>query len=71
MEWFKKLLDSVTGAWSKWTMVQKIILGAIVVTVIVGIVLLVGGILFSQYGSSTDIAHNRSGSVGQYYQSAG
>jgi flagellar M-ring protein FliF len=42
MEWFKKLLDSVTGAWSKWTMVQKIILGAIVVTVIVGIVLLVG-----------------------------
>lgn len=42
MEWFKKMWESVKGAWGKWSLVQKIILGAIVAAVVVGLVLLVG-----------------------------
>jgi flagellar M-ring protein FliF len=40
-EWFKKLLDQLKTLWSKWTMLQKIILFGTIGVVIIAIVLLV------------------------------
>ncbi len=42
-EWFKKLLDQIKALWSKWTLVQKIILIGIVV-VIIGVIIAVSKI---------------------------
>ncbi len=42
MEWFTKMWEAVKAAWGKWSLIQKLILGAIVAAVIVGVVLLVG-----------------------------
>jgi flagellar M-ring protein FliF len=39
-EWFKKLFGQVKALWSKWTVVQKLILAGIVVVAIVAVVLL-------------------------------
>jgi flagellar M-ring protein FliF len=40
MDWLKKLVTQIRGLWGKWSMVQRIILGAIVVAVIGGVVAL-------------------------------
>jgi flagellar M-ring protein FliF len=40
MDWLKKLVTQIQGLWSKWSLVQKIILGAIVLAVIGGVVAL-------------------------------
>ena len=37
MEWFRKLIAQITALWSKWTMVQRVILIGIVAAVIVGV----------------------------------
>lgn len=42
-EWFKKLLDQIKTLWSKWTLVQKIILIGIIV-VIIGVIIAVSKI---------------------------
>lgn len=42
-EWFKKLLDQIKALWSKWTLVQKIILIGIVV-VVIGVIIAVSKI---------------------------
>lgn len=42
-EWFKKLLDQIKTLWSKWTLVQKIILIGIVV-VVIGVIIAVSKI---------------------------
>ena len=39
-EWLKKLMGRMGGLWSKWSMIQRIILGAIVAAVITGIIAL-------------------------------
>jgi flagellar M-ring protein FliF len=39
-EWLKKLISQIKTLWGKWTLVQKLILGGILVAVIVGIVIL-------------------------------
>lgn len=41
-EWIKKLVASIKGLWSKWTIVQKGILAGVVVVVIAAIVLTIG-----------------------------
>lgn len=40
MDFFKELLEKIKGAWAKWSTVQKVIFGAIIAAVIVGIFLL-------------------------------
>ena len=35
-EWLKKVVASLKGLWSKWSLVQKIILFAVIVAVVVG-----------------------------------
>ena len=42
MEWFTKMWEAVKKAWGDWSLIQKMILGGIVLAVIVGVVLLVG-----------------------------
>lgn len=39
-EWLKKLISQIKTLWGKWTLVQKLILGGILLAVIVGIVIL-------------------------------
>jgi flagellar M-ring protein FliF len=39
-EWFKKFFENIKSLWGKWSLVQKIILGAIIAIVIAGIVAL-------------------------------
>ena len=39
-EWLKKLISQIKTLWGKWTLIQKLILGGILVAVIVGIVIL-------------------------------
>ncbi|HTX73776.1 MAG TPA: flagellar basal-body MS-ring/collar protein FliF [Rectinemataceae bacterium] len=39
-EWFRKLVEQVKALWSKWTTVQKLILGGIVLVAIIAVVLL-------------------------------
>ena len=41
MEWFKKLIAQIGGYWSKWTMLQRIILVGIVLAVLAGVSALV------------------------------
>jgi flagellar M-ring protein FliF len=41
MDWLKKLLAQIQGLWTKWSLVQRIVLGAIVLAVIGGIAALV------------------------------
>ena len=48
MDWLKKLLAQVGGLWSKWSMLQRIILAGIVIAVIAGI-----GVLVSVSSSPT------------------
>ncbi len=38
-EWFKKMVDRIKSLWGKWSMVQKIILLAVVVAVVAAVVL--------------------------------
>lgn len=40
-EWLKKLWEQLRAAWKNWSMVQKIILGAVVVAVIAGLIFIV------------------------------
>jgi len=42
MDWLKKMLEQIKNLWGKWSAVQKIIFGAVIVAVIVGIGLVVG-----------------------------
>ena len=46
-EWIKKIIDKVKALWGKWTLVQKLILGGVLLVAIAGIV-----ILFSVSSSS-------------------
>ena len=39
-EWFKKTAQNLKEMWQKWSLVQKLILGAIVVVIVVAIILL-------------------------------
>ncbi len=39
-EWLKKFFENIKNLWGKWSLVQKIILGAIVLVVIVGLIAL-------------------------------
>lgn len=39
-EWLKKSIDQLKALWGKWSMVQKLILAAVVVVAVVGIVLM-------------------------------
>jgi len=41
MDWFRKLIAQVKTYWNKWSVVQKAILGGIVVAILIGIVALV------------------------------
>ncbi len=38
-EWFKKVFGQIKALWSKWTLVQKLILAGIVAAAVVGTVL--------------------------------
>ncbi|HKL86474.1 MAG TPA: flagellar basal-body MS-ring/collar protein FliF [Treponemataceae bacterium] len=49
-EWLKKLVSQISTLWGKWTLVQKVILGAILVAAIVGLV-----VLFSVSASPTTV----------------
>lgn len=49
-EWLKKLVSQISTLWGKWTLVQKVILGAILVAAIVGVV-----VLFSVSASPTTV----------------
>lgn len=40
-EWLKKFLEQITAAWKKWSVVQKIILVAIVAAVVFGLIFIV------------------------------
>jgi flagellar M-ring protein FliF len=40
MDWFKKLVAQIRGLWAKWSLVQRIVLGVIVLAVIGGLVAL-------------------------------
>ena len=37
-EWIKKITESIKGFWSKWSIVQKAIVGGIVLAVIVAVI---------------------------------
>ena len=39
-EWLKKLISQISTLWGKWTLVQKMILGGIVLVAIIGIIVL-------------------------------
>ncbi len=39
-EWLKKLFSQISALWGKWTVVQKLILGGVVLAAIVGVVVL-------------------------------
>jgi flagellar M-ring protein FliF len=39
-EWLKKLISQISTLWGKWTLVQKMILGGIVLVAVIGIVVL-------------------------------
>jgi flagellar M-ring protein FliF len=49
-EWLKKLFAQIQALWARWTLVQKLILGGIVLVAIVGVVL-----LFSVSSSPTTV----------------
>lgn len=49
-EWLKKLVSQISTLWGKWTLVQKVILAAILVASIVGLV-----VLFSVSASPTTV----------------
>ena len=40
-EWLKKLVSQIKELWSKWTIIQKVILIGVIVAVIVALVLVV------------------------------
>ncbi len=46
-EWLKKIIDKVKALWGKWTLVQKLIIGGVLVVAVVGI-----AVLFSVSSSS-------------------
>jgi len=39
-EWLKKLVSQISALWGKWTLVQKLVLGGIVLVSIIGIIIL-------------------------------
>ena len=41
MDWFRKLIAQITVYWGKWSMLQKVILVAIIVAILAGITALV------------------------------
>ena len=40
-DFFKRLVDQVKGLWAKWSLVQKLILGGVILVAIIAVVLLV------------------------------
>jgi flagellar M-ring protein FliF len=47
-EWLKKLISQITTLWGKWTLVQKLILGGVLLVAIIGIF-----VLFSVFAAPT------------------